>query len=82
MSSLTHFHLTQTQEIDLSQVLLAIHNFFTTLGPEGVSQRSAKEDRPLRMVKTVLFEVRSCMGMLDFPASFDFCSNHIGASHQ
>ncbi len=39
-------------------MLLAIHTFFATLGPQELSLRSAREDRPLRMVKTVLFEVR------------------------
>lgn len=30
---LPYHHLTQTQELDLSQVLLAIHNFFATQIP-------------------------------------------------
>ncbi len=46
------------QELDLPQVLLAIHTFFTTLGPQELSLRSARKDGALEMVKRVLFEVR------------------------
>lgn len=46
------------QDIQLGRLLLAIHEFFSALGPEEIRRRGAKEDKPLRMVKTILHEVR------------------------
>lgn len=39
-------------------LLLSIHKFFDKLGAEEIRRRGAREDKPLRMVKTVLHEVR------------------------
>lgn len=47
------------QSIDLSVLLLAVHKFFDALGSEEIRRRGAREDKPLRMVKTVLHEVCS-----------------------
>jgi len=38
-------------------VLLSVHNFFDALGGEEIRKRGAREDKPLRMVKTVLHEL-------------------------
>lgn len=43
--------------LDTAWVLQAIHAFFQGIGPEEVRKRSAREDKPLRMVKTVLHEL-------------------------
>jgi hypothetical protein len=48
------------QHINLRALLLYIHKFFDTLGGEEIRRRGAREDKPLRMVKTVLHEVRLC----------------------
>lgn len=45
------------QVLDTAWVLQAIHAFFQGIGPEEVRKRSAREDKPLRMVKTVLHEL-------------------------
>jgi hypothetical protein len=49
------------QDIDLHALLLSIHEFFEALGGEEIRRRGAREDKPLRMVKTVLHEVRVCL---------------------
>ena len=40
--------------------------FFATLGPEELRKRGAREDKPVRMVKTILHEVgwgyHTCVG--------------------
>jgi len=38
-------------------VLLSVHTFFDALGGEEIRKRGAREDKPLRMVKTVLHEL-------------------------
>ena len=39
------------------QVLLTIHGYFMTLSVDEIKRRSQEDDRPLRMVKTVLYEL-------------------------
>ncbi len=55
------------QHIDLRALLLSVHKFFDALGGEEIRRRGAREDKPLRMVKTVLHEVRG--GIRGQPAS-------------
>uniref|UniRef100_A0A061RZH6 Cytoskeleton-associated protein 5 n=1 Tax=Tetraselmis sp. GSL018 TaxID=582737 RepID=A0A061RZH6_9CHLO len=44
-------------ELDIGAILLAVHNFFHKLGAEEIRRRGAEDDKPLRMVKTVLHEI-------------------------
>ena len=46
------------QQIDLHRLLLSVHGFFVALGAEEIRKRGSSEDKPLRMVKTLLHEVR------------------------
>ncbi len=48
--------------LDVSEVLLTIHSFFMVLGVEEIRRRGAEDDRPLRMVKTVLYELTKVLG--------------------
>mmetsp|Transcript_2244 Transcript_2244/g.5019 ORF Transcript_2244/g.5019 Transcript_2244/m.5019 type:complete len:616 (+) Transcript_2244:33-1880(+) len=48
--------------IDVRALLLAIHAFFDALGGEEIRRRGAREDKPLRMVKTVLHELCKLKG--------------------
>jgi cytoskeleton-associated protein 5 len=41
----------------MQAVLLSVHTFFDALGGEEIRKRGAREDKPLRMVKTVLHEL-------------------------
>ncbi len=41
----------------MQSVLLSVHTFFDALGGEEIRKRGAREDKPLRMVKTVLHEL-------------------------
>ncbi|GFH32238.1 uncharacterized protein HaLaN_31425, partial [Haematococcus lacustris] len=50
------------ETIDLHVLLLAVHKFFDALGGEEIRRRGAREDKPLRMVKTVLHEVCKLKG--------------------
>ena len=45
------------QEVDLDQLLLSIHDFFMGLGVDEIRRRGADDDKPLRMVKTILHEL-------------------------
>lgn len=45
------------QEIECSTVLLAVDEFFRQLGLNEIRIRSARDDKPLRMVKTLLHEL-------------------------
>ena len=45
------------QELDLESLLLSIHEFFVDLGVEEIRRRGAEDDKPLRMVKTILHEL-------------------------
>lgn len=44
-------------EMSLEQLLLSVHEFFLNLGVDEVRRRGQEDDRPLRMVKTVLHEL-------------------------
>lgn len=46
-----------TQEIECSAVLLAVDEFFRQLGLTEIRNRSNRDDKPLRMVKTLLHEL-------------------------
>ena len=48
--------------LDVSEVLLTIHSFFMLLGVDEIRRRGAEDDRPLRMVKTVLYELTKALG--------------------
>uniref|UniRef100_A0A7S0RW58 TOG domain-containing protein n=1 Tax=Chlamydomonas leiostraca TaxID=1034604 RepID=A0A7S0RW58_9CHLO len=63
---LTKFLPATIEEIDLPSLLLAIHAFFDALGGEELRRRGAREDKPLRMVKTVLHEVCRLKGQSIF----------------
>jgi cytoskeleton-associated protein 5 len=39
-------------------LLLSIHQFFMGLGVDEIRRRGQEDDKPLRMVKTVLHEAR------------------------
>lgn len=48
--------------VDLSRLLFNIHDFFMYLGVDEIRKRSRSDDKPLRMVKTILFEVCKVTG--------------------
>jgi len=48
-------------EVDLDMLLLSIHQFFMGLGVDEIRRRGQEDDKPLRMVKTVLHEVSVCL---------------------
>ena len=41
----------------MGEVLLAVHEFFQQLGIDEIRQRGNTDDKPLRMVKTLLHEL-------------------------
>lgn len=45
------------QEIECATVLLAVDDFFRQLGLAEIRLRSSRDDKPLRMVKTLLHEL-------------------------
>ncbi|KAG9155040.1 hypothetical protein Leryth_019560 [Lithospermum erythrorhizon] len=45
------------QEVDLDRVLQSIHIYLQELGMEEIRRRAGADDKPLRMVKTVLHEL-------------------------
>lgn len=51
-----------TQVIDLHVLLRDIHYFFEGLGVEEIRRRGGQEDKPLRMVKTILHELCKLKG--------------------
>eukprot|EP00967_Tisochrysis_lutea_P139638 scaffold253973_cov45-Tisochrysis_lutea.AAC.2 len=51
------FALRSVQGCWCKAVLLSVHTFFDALGGEEIRKRGAREDKPLRMVKTVLHEL-------------------------
>ena len=68
------------------EVLLAVHEFFQQLGIDEIRQRGNTDDKPLRMVKTLLHELckrrvrRRSECLADPPLSCDPC--HVfAASH-
>ena len=48
--------------VDISFVLLCLHDYFMFLGVEEIRKRSAAEDKPLRMVKTILHQICKLVG--------------------
>lgn len=52
----------QTTDIDISFLLLCLHDYFMFLGVEEIRKRSAAEDKPLRMVKTILHQICKLTG--------------------
>lgn len=50
------------QSIDLYSLLLSIHGFFESLGVDEIRRRSQADDKPLRMVKTILHELCKLKG--------------------
>ncbi len=50
-------HPASWQDIDVVEVLLAVHEFFQQLGIDEIRQRGNTDDKPLRMVKTLLHEL-------------------------
>ena len=45
------------QGVDLTVLMAAIHEFFTGLGVDEIRRRGSADDKPLRMVKTLLHEL-------------------------
>ena len=43
--------------MDLTVLMAAIHEFFTGLGVDEIRRRGSADDKPLRMVKTLLHEL-------------------------
>lgn len=60
------------QDIDLNELLLGIHSFFMGLGVDEIRRRGAEDDKPLRMVKTVLHELCKLKAS---PASCNLCGS-------
>ena len=61
-------------DVNIERVLLSVHGFFSELTPEEMKRRgtvSSKEDKPLRMVKTLLHELVKLLG----PSIRDYTSN-------
>eukprot|EP00899_Mesostigma_viride_P007986 jgi/Mesvir1/17189/Mv07609-RA.2 len=55
--------LAQTiHDIDVDKLLLAIHAYLSALGVEEIRRRAVADDKPLRMVKTVLHELTKLKG--------------------
>eukprot|EP00803_Ostreobium_quekettii_P007309 evm.model.scf_1455.1 EVM.evm.TU.scf_1455.1 scf_1455:6723-19697(-) len=50
------------EELDLQSLLASIHEFFVDLGVEEIRRRGAEDDKPLRMVKTILHELCKIKG--------------------
>ena len=48
--------------MDLGGLLFNIHDFFLFLGVDEIRKRGAAEDKPLRMVKTILHELCKVRG--------------------
>ena len=45
------------QGVDLAELLFSLHGFFMALGVDEIRKRSSADDKPLRMVKTILHEL-------------------------
>lgn len=45
------------QGVDVSVLMAAIHEFFMGLGVDEIRRRGSADDKPLRMVKTLLHEL-------------------------
>jgi cytoskeleton-associated protein 5 len=53
---------TNMEGVDMGALLLNIHDFFMFLGVDEIRRRSSADDKPLRMVKTVLHELCKMAG--------------------
>ncbi|KAL4854812.1 hypothetical protein ACK3TF_004509 [Chlorella vulgaris] len=51
-----------TEGVDLAGLLFNIHDFFLYLGVDEIRKRSSSDDKPLRMVKTILHELCKILG--------------------
>ena len=49
-------------DVDVTDLLLYLHDYFMFLGVEEIRKRSAAEDKPLRMVKTILHQLCKMLG--------------------
>ncbi|KAL0028272.1 hypothetical protein WJX79_006476 [Trebouxia sp. C0005] len=64
-------------ELDLDMLLMSIHDYFMGLGVDEIRRRGADDDKPLRMVKTILHELCKLKGlaikqhMRDIPQNCD-----------
>ncbi|KAL0039701.1 hypothetical protein WJX77_005628 [Trebouxia sp. C0004] len=64
-------------ELDLEMLLMSIHDYFMGLGVDEIRRRGADDDKPLRMVKTILHELCKLKGlvikehMCDIPQNCD-----------
>ncbi len=45
------------QELDIAQLLMVIHHYFMSLGVDEIRRRGARDDKSLRMVKSILHEL-------------------------
>ena len=45
----------------VQEVVMCIHRFLDELGVDEVRQRGAADDKPLRMVKTLVHELCKCL---------------------
>lgn len=62
------------QELDLDMLLMSIHDYFMGLGVDEIRRRGAADDKPLRMVKTVLHELCKLKVSQVFTHSWLSCS--------
>lgn len=53
---------TTTEGVDLAALLFSLHDFFMFLGVDEIRKRSSSDDKPLRMVKTILHELCKIKG--------------------
>jgi len=49
-------------KVDVSRLLLAIHGYFMALNADELRHRTQVDDKPLRMVKTLLYEITKAKG--------------------
>jgi cytoskeleton-associated protein 5 len=50
------------KDVDISFLMVCLHDYFMFLGVEEIRKRSAAEDKPLRMVKTILHQICKLVG--------------------
>eukprot|EP00210_Caulerpa_lentillifera_P009280 g8845.t1 len=48
---------------DISEVIVEIHDFFSKLHPDELRRRGEEDDKPLRMIKTILYELCKYKGV-------------------
>ena len=62
------------QGVDLGGLLFNLHDFFLFLGVDEIRKRSSSDDKPLRMVKTILHELcKMLVGGLGWGAGVGGC---------